>query len=98
MIVGFISVLVWSETFCVWSPFLAGGLLLRLGSLLVLLQLLPQDQAVNRYPSHVRPLFPAGHHHLCRHDVPDCGAGHQNAREWHEIDCWSFLITATASI
>ena len=59
-----------------------GGLLLRLGGLLLLLQLLPQDQAVDGDPGHVRALFPAGHRHLCHHDVPDCGAGDQNPREY----------------
>lgn len=79
----------------------AGGLLLRLGGLLVLLQLLPQDQAVNRNPSHVRSLFPAGHRHLCGHDVPDGGAGDQNPRKYknrrHKIHSWSYLNTAATS-
>lgn len=57
------------------------GLLLRLSGLLVLLQLLPQDQTVDWDPSHVRPLLPAGHHHLRHHDVPDCGAGVEGARK-----------------
>lgn len=57
------------------------GLLLRLSGLLVLLQLLPQDQTVDWDPSHVCPLFPAGHHHLRHHDVPDCGAGVETTRK-----------------
>lgn len=57
------------------------GLLLRLSGLLVLLQLLPQDQTVDWDPSHVRPLFPAGHRHLRHHDVPDCGGGVERTRK-----------------
>lgn len=60
----------------------AGGLLLRLSGLLLLLQLLPQDQAVDGDAGHVRALLPAGDRHLRPHDVPHRGPADESAGEY----------------